>query len=113
MKLREFLHRLKVRWATRFLEKTIKSRTQLRHQYTTYNGKVMTILDYIEHAVKILPVMDHHGTPVDHRSSLREIYYKYDLKGLQHYITVMNRNMKKTGREKYLQRKLKRKLKSK
>jgi hypothetical protein len=113
MKFREFLHILKVRWDTRFLEKTKKSRTELRHQYTTYEGKVLTVMDYIDHVVKLLPVMDHHGIPVDHRNSLREIYYKYDLNGLQHYIKIMNRNMDKAGREKYLQRKEKRKLKGK
>jgi len=57
-----------------------------------------------------MPAMTHNNIAVNHRHALREIYYKYDLKGLQYYIESINRKMKSAGREKYLDRKLKRKI---
>jgi len=100
-----------LRWRTRHLEPTTKSRTELRHQYTEYKGRHILIMDYIYIVAKLMPPMRHKDKPVDHTRALREIYYKYDLKGLKYYIQSINRNMQRTGKFKYIERKIKRDLK--
>jgi len=101
---------LTLRWRTRHLEITNKNRTELRHQYTEYEGRDILIMDYIRIVAKLMPPMLHNDKPVDHTRALREIYYKYDLKGLKYYIQSINRNMKRTSKFKYIERKLKRRM---
>jgi len=98
-----------LRWRTRYLERTTKSRALLRHQYTEYKGKDILVMDYIRIVAKMMPPMLHNNHSVDHLFELRRIYYKYDLKGLKYYIQNINKKMKVTGKEFYEQRKLKRK----
>ena len=100
--------RLKVRWKTRYLEKTTKSRTELRHQMVEYKHRNISAMRYIDIVARMMPAMNYGNVSVDHRRALREIYYKYDLKGLQYYIGTINGKIKRTGRELYKKRKLKR-----
>ncbi len=104
-KLQNIARIFTLRWRTRHLEVTSKTRTELRHQYTEYKGRDILVMDYIRIVAKLMPPMLHNNKPVDHTRALREIYYKYDLKGLKYYIQSINRNIKKTGRIKYLKRK--------
>lgn len=98
--LAKLCHIMAVRWRTRHLEKTNKTRHELRRQYTLYKGKVVKVMEYIDIVATIMPPMSHHGMPVSHREALRKIYYKYDLPGLKHYIKSINQKIKKVKRKK-------------
>lgn len=83
-------------WATRWWEKRDKTRTELRQQTTTVEGKTMRVLDYIDLvAPKLVRVTMADGSPVNHREKLRQIYYDYDLKGLNLYIKRLVRRNKR------------------
>jgi len=83
-------------WQSRFFAPNERTRTELRHQYTMVEGRRMKVLDYIDLVQSKLVKVTHNGQPVDHRKKMREIYYKYDLKGLKLYI---NRLVKRNKRE--------------
>lgn len=110
-KIKELLNIFAWRWRTRHIEKTTKSRTELRHQYTEFNGKDILVIDYIRIVARLMPQLYDKGFPVDNNKMLREIYYKYDYKGLKHYIKKLNGNFSTSRNSMFAERKRKRALK--
>jgi hypothetical protein len=109
-KLGKIFRIIGLRWRTRHLTPTLKTRTMLRHQYCNYKGEYILVMKYIQIVASMMPRMSLQGQPVDHTRKLREIYFKFDLPGLKYYIESINRNIKRTGRGKYLERKRNRQL---
>jgi hypothetical protein len=95
-KLKQAMRVFLLRWETRYMEKTTKSRMKLRHEYTVFDGKIIKVLDYIDIIAKLVPRTVVNGHVVNHRQKLREIYYSYDLKGLNMYVKRLNKNVRKT-----------------
>ena len=65
---------------------TTLSNGQLRNRTFTVQGKDMKPLHYIDFVAKQFPIIAVNGKFIEHRSRMREVYYKNGLKGLNLYI---------------------------
>jgi hypothetical protein len=68
------------------LEKTTKSRSELRKQYVTVNGKTIKAREYLEIVARSLPLTFHCGRKVDHLNDVKRYYYAYDIAGINYYV---------------------------
>lgn len=77
MVIAQRLNRLKV---------TAQSNAQLRELKVVSDGQVMKVLDYIEKTAEKMPKIKVDGKPIDTERRMKELYYKYGLKGLNLYV---------------------------
>ena len=95
IKIGKLFRLISLRWRTRHLERTTKSRTELRQHKVNFRGRNISIMDYIDKIAPCIPRVSRYMNATDHRLHLRKIYYKYDYAGLKFYIDDVN---KKTDR---------------
>lgn len=94
-----FFKNARTAWDTKWITRTTKTRTQLRHQTTIVEGRSMKVMNYIDIVAQGMVYVCLRGKAVDHREMLREIYYKYDLAGLNYYVKrIMKRNRREAKR---------------
>lgn len=98
-----WMRKFKVAWQTRWMVETDKTRWELRRQLCEVEGKTMRVLDYIDIVASRMVRVVSNGQAIDHREKLREIYYKYDMPGLNYYvkhiIRLNKREVKKLSRK--------------
>lgn len=68
------------------LKVTAQSNAQLRELKVVSDGQVMKVLDYIEKTAEKMPKIKVDGKPIDTERRMKELYYKYGLKGLNLYV---------------------------
>jgi hypothetical protein len=85
------------------MEKTEKTRMELRHQSikVDINGRKVAMkgFQYLDYLEGILSNITHNGLPVDIKAELAKRYYKYDLKGINVFINIIKKNARKADKK--------------
>lgn len=93
--MRKRLVRLLNRFRLAKLEKTVKTREELRRQYVFAEGRNERVVFWMERVAREMPLMFKNGKAVDHHAALKKLYYTYDIAGINYYIKAMSRVMKR------------------
>jgi hypothetical protein len=86
-KLKRWFRSIIIKHKTAQLKETKLTRHQLRAKKVYHEKKLINAMDFIDMAASKIQKL----TPdIDQRTNLRNIYYKYDIAGLNLYINEIN-----------------------
>lgn len=81
------------RWRMVRLKPDTRTRQQKRAEKVYVNGRRLLAMDYCDAvAAALAPVHQRNGQPIPHKMIVRQMYYRWGLRGVKYYFDRQRRN---------------------